>query len=132
MDFWRHLNTVLSSEVCSPFPGDFLSACRYCELSCQAVEAVHGDYSIELGNELQKLAQLFFHRSVSYVVLFSKTVTGTSCMQLCDVNLFHTFYKSNPLFSATSIISLLGTSVYISINGVCKEVGGWVGRGEYI
>lgn len=105
MDFWRHLNTVLSSEVCSPFPGDFPSACHYCELSCQAVEAVHGDYSIELGNELQKLAQLFFHRSVSYVVLFSKTMTGTSCS--CATSSYFI-----PSTSQTRYFQLLLLSVY--------------------
>ena len=56
------------------FPGDFHSASRYGELSCQAVEVVHGHNSIELGNELQKLAHLFFHRSVLYAVLLGKVI----------------------------------------------------------
>lgn len=48
-------------DLC-PVLGDFSSACGYGELSCQAVEAVHGRCSIELANEQQKLAQLYFHR----------------------------------------------------------------------
>ena len=41
--------------------GDSKSAVHYCELSCQTVEVVHGNNSLELANELQKLAQLLFH-----------------------------------------------------------------------
>lgn len=40
--------------------GDPKSASQYCELSCQAVEVVYGNDSLELGNELHKLAHLLF------------------------------------------------------------------------
>ena len=40
--------------------GDSKSASHYCELSCQAVEVAYGNDSLELANELQKLAQLLF------------------------------------------------------------------------
>ena len=42
--------------------GNFKSASHYSELSCKAVEAVLGSDSVELGNELHKLALLFFNR----------------------------------------------------------------------
>ncbi len=35
---------------------------RYCAASCQAVGVAYGEDSIELGNELYKLAQLYFNR----------------------------------------------------------------------
>ena len=44
-----------------PNAGDFQTACHYSEQSYKAVEVVYGSNSIELANESQKLAQLFFH-----------------------------------------------------------------------
>ncbi|XP_064392547.1 SET and MYND domain-containing protein 4-like isoform X2 [Halichondria panicea] len=41
--------------------GDFATSARYCAASCQAVGVAYGEDSIELGNELFKLAQLQFN-----------------------------------------------------------------------
>ena len=42
--------------------GELGKAAEFCAASCQTVEAVHGSHSIELANELHKLAQLLFNR----------------------------------------------------------------------
>ncbi len=41
--------------------GDFATSARYCAASCRALGVAYGDDSIELGNELFKLAQLYFN-----------------------------------------------------------------------
>ena len=40
---------------------------RYCAASCQAVGVAYGEDSIEWGNELFKLAQLYFNRWIIHV-----------------------------------------------------------------
>lgn len=44
-----------------PIPGQFSSAAKYLELNLSASELKYGHSSIELGYELQKLAQVLFN-----------------------------------------------------------------------
>ena len=37
-------------------------ACRFLECSSDAVSTLFGKHSIEFGNEMQKLASVYFHR----------------------------------------------------------------------
>ena len=39
--------------------GNFEAASKFCELSCEAVEAIHGPQSAEVTQEIVKLLQLF-------------------------------------------------------------------------
>lgn len=42
--------------------GEFVLATKHCRRSVEAVEVVYGEDSIELAQELHKLAQLLFNR----------------------------------------------------------------------